>query len=484
MVNFPSKTRRLPVRFSTPVLLAFSFAVAVFAGGCTPARMLTRAPLTEDGAVYLYLQPIPADASKLSFALESVSAIKENGGEVPLSLRVSDISVRSVSRERLLATGELPPGRYKGISFKTKTASLAGTRDNAALQWTEEPATVDIRFEVYRKKAVVLSLSFLYEESLLGGVVFSPRFAIVPAGKPPREVLGYVVNRGSNTVTVFNRLSGQVSDVIPTGAAPCGIAIESVPRYRAYVALSGEDAVEVIDLLRGDVIDRIRLRMGDRPVELALTPDGNTLLSVNAGSNTVSLIDTVAREERDRFTVANGPRSILLDPTGRRAFVFNTMGSGITVIDVPNRSVTATAATESAPLRGQFNRQGDRLYVIHQWSPYLLVIDPFTLSVIRKQYVGMGFQALTVDPTYDRIYMARKGGNEVQILDPFTLVSINFLGAGGEVNFMSVDGQEKSLLMLIPGKETLRVTDLIRGAVRAEVDVGEEPYWVAVAGGR
>jgi YVTN family beta-propeller protein len=484
MANFPGKIPRSRVKIPVPVILFFSLLVTISATGCTPARITARAPLAEQGAVYLYLQPIPANAAKLSFTVERIAAVQEDGGEVPLTLRVTEISTRSVSRERLLATGELPPGRYRGISFKTKTASISGARDNAALQWTEEPSPAEIRFTVYRQKAVVLSAAFRYEESLLGGVVFTPRFAIVPAGKPPREILGYVVNRGSNAVTVFDRLSGQVSDVIPTGAAPGGIVVDSIPRYRAYVALSGDDAVEVIDLLRGDVIDRIRLRMGDRPDELALTPDGRTLLSVNTGSNTVSLIDTVAREERDRITVANGPRSILLDATGRRAYVFNTMGSGITVIDVTNRIVASTIATESAPLRGQFNRQGDRLYVIHQWSPYLLVIDPFTLSVIRKQYVGMGFQALTVDPTYDRIYMARKGGNEVQILDPFTLVSINFLGAGGEVNFMSVDGQEKSLLMLIPGKETLRVTDLIRGAVRAEVDVGEEPYWVAVAGGR
>jgi len=60
---------------------------------------------------------------------------------------------------------------------------------------------------------------------------------------------------------------------------------------RAYVALSGEDEVDVIDVANGEVVDRIKLSGGDRPRELALTPDGRTLLVVNTGSNTVSIID-------------------------------------------------------------------------------------------------------------------------------------------------------------------------------------------------
>ena len=452
--------------------------------GCTAARIQARPPLEEQGAAYLYLQAIPAGAARLSFTLDRIAAIRETGEEIPLTLRLSELSVRTVSRERLLAEGELPPGRYNGIALKLKDAVLVGAKDNAAIQWTAEPVRVSIPFVVTRKKADVLSLSFLHEESLVGGVLFTPRFKIVPAPKPPRGLLGYVVNRGSNTVTVFDKMSGRVSDVIPTGAAPGGMAIDSILRNRGYVTVSGEDAVEVIDLLQGEVIDRIRLTMGDQPVEAALTPDGNTLLIVNAGSNTVSLIDAVSRDERVRLSLPNGPRSILLDPTGRRAYVFNTMGSGISVIDVATRTVAATIPTESAPLRGQFNRQGDRLYVIHQWSPYLLAIDPFTLSVVRKQYVGMGFQALSVDPTFNRIYMARRGGPDVEVLDPFTLVAVHYLGAGGDVVFMTVDGQEKTMLMVMPGKGTLRIVDLIRGSERAEIDVGEEPCWVTVTGER
>jgi len=73
--------------------------------------------------------------------------------------------------------------------------------------------------------------------------------------------------------------------------------------------------------------------------------------------------------------------------------------------------------------------------------------------VVRKQNVGLGFQALKVDPATDWIYMARRGGSDVEVLDPLTLMARRFLGAEGEVVFMTIDGQENSLLLLMPGRK-------------------------------
>jgi YVTN family beta-propeller protein len=469
-----------------PSLRVFSvlFGAIALCAGCTAARLQTRPALESQGAVYLYLNPLSPEASRLFFTLESAAAVTESGDEILLSLNIKELAVRSVSRERLLASGELPPGRYRGFLFKVEKASLTGEEDNASLQSPEEPATADAPFVVTRKKANVFSLTFQYADSLRAGVIFTPRFSVVPPVQPPTGITGYVVDRGANTITVFDKVTGRVTGVIPTGAIPGGMVIDSVAQSRAYLAVSGEDAVDVIDLFLGEVIDRIRLFGGDRPIEVALTPDGKTLLVVNSGSDTVSLFNAVSLNELARLRVGNDPRSIVLDATGRRGYVFNTQGNTISVIDVPNRLVAATIPTETGPLRGQLNRKGDRLYVIHKWSPYLLVIDPFSLAVVRRQHIGMGFQALKVDSTTDWLYMARKGGDEVEIFDPFTLVAGNSFRTGGEVVHMTIDGQERTLLLAMPGSRTVRVINLIRSGVQAEIDVEDNPYWVTVMGER
>jgi YVTN family beta-propeller protein len=72
-------------------------------------------------------------------------------------------------------------------------------------------------------------------------------------------------------------------------------------------------------MMQAEVVNRLRLNSGDRPRELALTPDGRTLLCVNTGSNTVSFIDPGSFIEVGRINVGKNPNSILIDQTGRRA---------------------------------------------------------------------------------------------------------------------------------------------------------------------
>jgi hypothetical protein len=66
--------------------------------------------------------------------------------------------------------------------------------------------------------------------------------------RPPfqSEVLGYVVNTGSNTITIFDKMQLQATGAIATGM-PAGIALDRRLK-RAYVILSGEDTIEVLDL--------------------------------------------------------------------------------------------------------------------------------------------------------------------------------------------------------------------------------------------
>jgi YVTN family beta-propeller protein len=135
-------------------------------------------------------------------------------------------------------------------------------------------------------------------------------------------------------------------------------------RRQADVALSGDDAVEVIDLLGGEILRRIYLNPGDKPRDAALTLDGRTLLTANSGSDTVSFIDLSALAETARLPVGNGPQAIVLDRAGRRGYVLNALSNSITVIDVPGRQVVTTVRTESGRCEA-FNRDGTR-FVLHQ----------------------------------------------------------------------------------------------------------------------
>ena len=450
---------------------------------CQARPSLVKPRLENEGALFVYLQPFPQEAEGLFFRMEGVSAVRQDGESFPLSLEVKEFRGREMNRERLLANGELPPGQYAGLSFRLKDATLKGEEGEIALVPAEETQRASIPFEVSRGRAVVLSMQFRYKESVGEGFRFSPVFSGAIPGRIAGGLVGLTSSRGANTATVFDKSSGRVVGIIPTGVSPAGLAMDPVSR-RAYVAVSGEDAVEAIDLLEMAVINRQRLRAGDEPLELALTPDRKTLLSANQGSNTVSFIDASSLIETNRVTVGAGPQSVLIDPAGRRAYVFNTLVNTISVLDIGAKAVAATVTTESGPLRGQFNRAGDRLYVLHRHSPFLVVLNPLSLTVVRRVNIGAGGTALKVDPRTDRIYVGQRNGEEIGIYDPLSFLPIDSLRTGEETSFLTIDGEGSNLLLLLPGSRRLRIVRLVGQKTAAEIDVGDDPYWVTLMGER
>jgi len=455
----------------------------VFLVGCQAKFLQLKPPLEEEGEVFLYIQPFPQESDRLKFKMDSISAVRNDGMEFPLSLSLTELRGRDMRRQRLLGSVRLPPGSYGGLSFKIKEAILKSEEGEAALLLPGAPVKIDFSFNVSRKRAIVISLVFNYAESVRQGFSFSPVFSIFIPAKPITSVVGFVTNSGSNNITVFDKKLGQAVAVIATGSRPAGMALDQRLK-RAYVALSGEDRVGVIDVTAVDIIDSINLSIGDHPQELAITPDGKVLLTANTGSNTVSIIDLESLTEVSKVRVGNGPNSVLMDPQGRRAYVFNTASNTISVIDVPNRALVTNIPTDPSPLRGQFNRRGDRLYVINEIYAYLTVIDPFSLSVLRRATVTMGASAIKVDRNTDLIYLGKRRDPVVEVYNPSTFFPVDYVRAGGEVAYMAIDGEERKLHMVSPERNSLLISDLVSKKAVSELDVGEEPYWVTLMGER
>lgn len=463
------------------MLLAALFASFLIFSACQPRPSLVKPRLENGGAVFIYLHPFPQEASRLYFRVEGISAVNRQGEAFPLSLHVKEFNGKELNRERLLASGELPAGTYEGFSLRTKGATLKGEEGEIALLSAAEATRTDVPFTVAGKKAIVLSMRFLYKDSVPEGFRFTPSFSVTVPGKIPTGTIGLATSRGFNAVMMFDKVSGQVVGVIPTGESPSGIVLDPVSR-KAYVAIPEEDAVEAIDLLDAAVIVRQRLTAGDNPLELAIVPDGKTLLSANSGSGTVSFIDSASLVERKRLQVGTGPQSLLIDRNGRRAYVFNTLSNTISVIDIGAAAVAATIGTESGPVRGQLNRTGNRLYVLHRNSPFLAVMDPVSLSVLRRIHIGAGGTALKVDPRTDLVYLAKRFGDEIDIYDPFSFLPVDALRAGGEASYMTVDGDGNRLLIVLPGSGRLRIVNLVGKETAVEVDLGDDPYQAAVMG--
>jgi YVTN family beta-propeller protein len=457
--------------------------LAILLPSCQTMPLYQKAPLGDESVVFLYIKPFPQDASRLSFSPESIQAVSEDGKSYNLILSLTDFSSKEMDRQRLVASGSLPPGSYTGFTFKVKRARLQTAEGDASLHIPEVSVRLPYPFRLQGKKAIVISMAFQYRESMQNNVIFNPAFLFEMPHRPLTTLMGFVSNSDTNTVMIFDKQSQEVTGAVVTGSEPRGMAL-SQGRGRVFVAVSGEDAIAVIDIASAEVLADIRLSTGDKPNEPALTPDERTLFVPNAGSDTVSVIDSASFIEIERIKVGNEPRSVTIDKAGRRAFICNTGSSTLSVIDINSKTVVASVVVEPRPLRSQFNKNGDRLYVISEASPYLLVMDPATLSVVRREVVGMGMHSLKVDVMTDLFYIGKRFDVELAVYDPFTWVPMDYVRTKGPVEYGAIDGETNNLYMAIPSKKAVSVTNLTSKKMLKDFDVGGSPYWVTLHGER
>jgi YVTN family beta-propeller protein len=86
---------------------------------------------------------------------------------------------------------------------------------------------------------------------------------------------------------------------------------------------------------------------GDLPRELTITPDGTTALVANLGSfplagGTVSFVDIASRAVTGSVSVGQFPVSVAVSPNGQYAVTANLFSNDATIIDVATRTVLAT----------------------------------------------------------------------------------------------------------------------------------------------
>jgi YVTN family beta-propeller protein len=160
------------------------------------------------------------------------------------------------------------------------------------------------------------------------------------------------------------------------------------------------------------------------------------------------------------------------------------LSNTISVLDIPTRNVITTIGVDSGPVRGRFNRRGDRLYVIQETSPYVVVINPNLLTVTGRFPVRSGMRSVKVDPNTDLVYLGKVRDFMVGLYDPFVFAPVGFVDTGAAIAQMTADGDENHLFMVSSERNTVLVANLTSRRIVGEIDVGEDPYWVAVMGER
>jgi len=145
----------------------------------------------------------------------------------------------------------------------------------------------------------------------------------------------YVSSEARGVVCVVDGASGKLLKTIATGTQPTGLLLDG-SQGRLFVSNAGSDTLSVIDTGTDRVMQTILLRPGTArglasatPLGLALSPDESRLYVALADLNAVAVVDT--RQNRLEGFLPCGwyPTSPLVSRDGQRLLVANAKGTKI-----------------------------------------------------------------------------------------------------------------------------------------------------------
>ncbi len=157
-------------------------------------------------------------------------------------------------------------------------------------------------------------------------------FAVVAATRGPGASKIYVSSEQRGVISVVDGRSGKAVKEIATGTQPVGLVFDKSQR-RLFVTNAGSDTLSIIDTRTDQVMRTILLRPdnarglpGATPLGIALSPDEKRLYVALADMNAVAVIDLPGGNLAGYLPVGWYPTALALSPDGKRLFVANAKG--------------------------------------------------------------------------------------------------------------------------------------------------------------
>ncbi|MBI3610575.1 MAG: beta-propeller fold lactonase family protein [Nitrospirae bacterium] len=278
----------------------------------------------------------------------------------------------------------------------------------------------------------------------------------------------YVVNEGSDSVSVIDPTNLSIVADVPTGSRPHYVNVDPEGRYfyvtvlftresddlvqvfdvktntlvtsvvtghqpahvvpdrtgsRLYVSNEAGTTLSIISVPEFKVVETVKLK-GKGPHGHVLTPDGRFLLTPNGRSGDVSVVDLV-HQTVDRIKLPSGAKPVSMGITsdGRLAFVTDAGLDQVHKIDVAQRTVSASLSVGKRPTQVPVHPTRPFLYIPCMESAAVYKVDINNWKVEKVIPVGQGPHgiAYSADGRYAYVTLSwEKPKGRVAVIDTET----------------------------------------------------------------
>jgi YVTN family beta-propeller protein len=249
----------------------------------------------------------------------------------------------------------------------------------------------------------------------------------------PGDVLHAGPQGDGTGVTTQGWLLTPVGQQIQLGDRPMGIAL-SPDGNTILVSNDGSSAIEslmVIDRASGDVVQTIDYPAPEALwIGVAFSPDGTHAYASAGGDNKIRVYDVSGQQLTETtpivLPVPTGgnpyPAGLSVSPDGTKLYVADNLGDSMSVIDLTTGTVTATIPVGHNPYTTLVSKDGKTVYVSNWGATTISVVDVSGATPIVTQTIQVGTHptALLLNPVKNELYVANADSDTISVLDTTT----------------------------------------------------------------
>jgi YVTN family beta-propeller protein len=212
-------------------------------------------------------------------------------------------------------------------------------------------------------------------------------------------------------------------------------------RGNLYVTNAGTDTVSEIDSAAGTV--RRVFKVGAAPTAVAVAPDGARVYTADSASASISTVDIATGQLGATLQLGGSPQALRHHPTRRRLYVAVPQLGQLIELDTSAAPAIARALTLGPlPVDVALTRDGSQAWVVLSQSRRIAVVDTTTMSTVGTINLSDTPTRVAVGPT--RAYVTMAVARKLAVINVATRTVVTVipnLGTSPGAAAVSDDGQ-------------------------------------------
>ena len=357
--------------------------------------------------------------------------------------------------------------RYRSGSEESKTRMQPTNPGFFVAQIPGQPAGTRISYQIEARSALGNAVFFPHQEQWLS-------FDVLQLTGAP---LAFTAFRGDDVISVFDTGARRELARIHVGDEPIQVLL-TWEGDRLFVSNLSSNEILTIDTATFQIVDRIQTAA--QPLDMALSPDGQTLYVTNSGAGTLTLIDVASSSSRivRLPSMVSGPYGVAA--TGERIYITDINADQILVIS-PDGSIEHRLPVPSQPRSLALSPDATKLYVTSMSSNLLTIIDVGNNQVAHTIPLPVsGTFAVAPSPDGGKVYLTAHGEGELIVVDvrQNTVLKTLSIGANPRAISFSPDGAQAFVTSSFSNEIT--ILDARTDTILSTYAAGQNPRGIAL----